>query len=76
MGKKEYKVTGLAYSVYPSPELIIKTSIKSVDSDAKDFAKNLETVIEQFLKTDEMASMVKDDSYIITIHSKDGKKIN
>ncbi|WP_071395107.1 DUF4030 domain-containing protein [Bacillus tuaregi] len=76
MGKKEYKVTGLAYSVYPSPELIIKTSIKSEDQDAKEFAGNLEVVIEEFLKNEEMVSLVENDSYIITIRSKDGKKIN
>ncbi len=76
MGKKVYKVTGLAYSVYPSPEIIFKTSLKSSEPDAKEHAKELEKVIEEYLKTEEMQAKVKGDSYMITIRSKDYKKIN
>jgi hypothetical protein len=76
MGKKVYKVTGLAYSVYPSPEIIFKTSLKSTDPDAKEHAEQLEKVIEEYLKTDEMKEKVKGDSYTITIRSKDKKKLN
>ena len=76
MGKKEYKVTGLAYSVHPEPELIFKTSIRSDDSNAKEMVENLELVIEEFLKSEELISLVKNDSYTITIRSQDGKKIN
>ncbi|OOE14721.1 DUF4030 domain-containing protein [Fictibacillus arsenicus] len=76
MGKKVYKVTGLAYSVYPSPEIIFKTSLKSTDPDSKEHAEQLEKVIEDYLKTDEMKEKVKGDSYTITIRSKDQKKLN
>lgn len=76
MGKKVYKVTGLGYSVYPSPEIIFKVSMKSTDPDAKEHAEQLEKVIEDYLQTDEMKEKVKDDSYTITIRSKDQKKLN
>jgi hypothetical protein len=76
LGKKEYKVTGLAYSVDPGPELVIKTSLKNGDADAKEFAENLEAVIEEFLKTEKLVSTADNDSYTITILNKKGKKIN
>jgi Protein of unknown function (DUF4030) len=76
MGKKVYKVTGLAYSVYPSPEIIFKTSLKSTDPDAKEHVEQLEKVIEDYLKRDELKEKVKGDSYTITIRSKDKKKLN
>jgi Protein of unknown function (DUF4030) len=76
MGKKVYKVTGLGYSVYPSPEIIFKTSLKVSDPEAKKHATELEKVIEEFLKTEKMQAKVKGDSYKITIRSKDYKKIN
>jgi len=76
MGKKVYKVTGLGYSVYPSPEIIFKTSLKKSDPEAKTHAKELEKVIEEYLATEKMKAKVKGDSYKITIRSKDYKKIN
>ncbi|MED1865859.1 DUF4030 domain-containing protein [Fictibacillus nanhaiensis] len=76
MGKKVYKVTGLGYSVYPSPEIIFKTSLKKSDPEAKKHAKELEKVIGEYLATEKMQAKVKGDSYKITIRSKDYKKIN
>ncbi|MBH0158601.1 DUF4030 domain-containing protein [Fictibacillus sp. 5RED26] len=76
MGKKVYKVTGLGYSVYPSPEIIFKTSLKESVPEAENHAKELEKVIEEFLKTEKMQAKVKGDSYKITIRSEDYKKIN
>jgi len=76
MGKKVYKVTGLGYSVYPSPEIIFKTSLKESDPEGKKHAKELEKVIEEYLATEKMQAKVKGDSYKITIRSKDYKKIN
>ncbi|MEC2078429.1 DUF4030 domain-containing protein [Metabacillus fastidiosus] len=76
MGKEEYKITGLAYTVYPEPEIIIKTSIKSKESNSAEFAERLEKVIDEFLTSEKMKSRIKNDSYIITILSKDKKNIN
>ncbi|MGM0806889.1 MAG: DUF4030 domain-containing protein [Bacillota bacterium] len=76
MGKKVYKVTGLGYSVYPSPEIIFKTSLKKSDPEAKKHAEELEKVIEEYLATEKMQAKIKGDSYKITIRSKDKKKLN
>lgn len=76
MGKDEYKVTGIAYTVNPKPEIIIKTSVSSSDSDAAEYGKNMEKIIQDFLASEEMKEKVKDDPYIITIRSKDKKKLN
>jgi len=76
LSKKEFKVTGIAYSVFPEPELNIKTSIKSSDSNAKEQAEKLEKLVEEFLKSKEAEDLIKNDSYIINVLSKDKKKIN
>ncbi|WP_408009257.1 DUF4030 domain-containing protein [Pseudalkalibacillus sp. A8] len=76
LGKKVYKITGLAYSVHPAPEIIFKSSVKSTDPDAKEYGEEMEKVIEDFLNSEEMKDKVKGDSYTITIRSKDQKKLN
>ncbi len=76
LGKKVYKITGLAYSVDPEPEIIFHSSLKSTDPDAKEYGEDMETVIEDFLSSEEMKDKVKGDSYMITIRSKDQKKLN
>ncbi len=76
MGKEDFKVTSLGYTVHPQPEVLITTSVKSSDSEAEEFAEELSHVINKYLESEEMKSKVKDDDYIITIRSKDKKKLN
>ncbi|MBM6618254.1 DUF4030 domain-containing protein [Bacillus sp. RD4P76] len=77
MGKKEYEVTGFAYSFHPSPlQIILKTSIKSTDKDAKERAAKVEQTVEEFLKSDELKDVVKTYPYKIVVRSKDKKQIN
>ncbi|MGP4079950.1 DUF4030 domain-containing protein [Pseudalkalibacillus sp. R45] len=76
LGKKEYKITGLAFSVYPTPEIIFKSSVKSTDPEAKEYGERMEKIIEKSFQSEEMQAKVKGDEYIITIRSKDKKKLN
>ncbi len=76
LGKKEYKITGLAFSVYPTPEIIFKSSVKSTDPEAKEYGEQMEKIIEKSLQSEDMQAKVKGDEYIITIRSKDKKKLN
>jgi citrate lyase gamma subunit len=76
LGKKDYKVRMVGYSVYPEPEIQAHITLSSKDENAKDFAKQLEDVIDEFLKSDQMKERIKGDPYHITIYSKDDKIIN
>ncbi|MED1469247.1 DUF4030 domain-containing protein [Bacillus salipaludis] len=76
LGKKEYKVRMVGYSVHPEPEIQAFITMPSSDKNAKDFAQQLEEVIDKFLESDEMKSRIKNDPYHITIYSKDDKILN
>ncbi|WP_121614206.1 DUF4030 domain-containing protein [Mesobacillus foraminis] len=76
LGKEEYKVRMVGYSVHPEPEIQAFISLPSSHEDAKDFAQQLEKIIDDFLKSDKMKSKVGNDPYRITIYSKDNKVIN
>lgn len=76
LGKKDYKVRMVGYSVHPEPEIQAFITLPSSDENAKDFAQQIEKVIDDFLKSEQMKSKVKNDNYQITIYSKDDKIIN
>jgi len=76
LGKKDYKVRMVGYSVHPEPEIQAFITLPSSDESAKDFAQQLEKVIDDFLKSEQMKSSIKNDPYHITIYSKDDKIIN
>jgi hypothetical protein len=76
LGKKDYKVRMVGYSIHPEPEIQAFITLPSSDENAKAFAQQLEKVIDDFLKSEEMKSKVKNDPYHITIYSKDDKVIN
>lgn len=76
LGKKDYKVRMVGYSVHPEPEIQMFITLPSSDENAKEFAQQLEKVIDNFLKSEQMKSRVKNDPYHITIYSKDDKIIN
>lgn len=75
--KKEYKVTGFAYSFHPAPlQIIIKTSINSSDKDAPEKVHIIEKTINEFLNSKEIKSKIDGEPYKIIIRSKDKQKIN
>jgi hypothetical protein len=75
LSKKEYKVTGTAYKENPL-ELIILTSESESDQDVKEFSRNLETAIQNYLKSDNVTKLLDGKTYKIVIQSKEGTKIN
>jgi hypothetical protein len=77
MGKKELRVTGVSYIVYPEPQKItLNTSVKSSDFGAEQFVDELQALVDKYRKTGELAKAVQGDSYSIVILSKDKKRLN
>lgn len=76
LGRKEYKVRMVGYSVHPEPEIQAFITLSSKDVNAKAFAKELEGVIDEFLKSDQMKEKINDEAYHINIYSKEDKIIN
>lgn len=71
---KKYKVSGVGYhSKDGTMRVLIKIKLPSTDPDAQDFADTLRTMIEEFIHTEEIWTVVKEDPYVIEITSKDGK---
>ncbi|MDP1420382.1 DUF4030 domain-containing protein [Peribacillus simplex] len=75
MSKKEFKVTGVSYKGNPL-RFIISTSILSSDPEAKALGTEIESMIVEFLKSEEISPILGKESYEITVKSKDKKKIN
>ncbi|WP_142305364.1 DUF4030 domain-containing protein [Neobacillus jeddahensis] len=75
--KKEYKVTGFAYSFHPAPlQIIIKTSIKASDKDANEKVGKIEETINEFLNSEEIQNKINGDPYEIIIRGKNKQRIN
>ena len=75
--KKEYQVTGFAYSFDPAPlQIIIKTSIHVSDREADAKVRLIEETIEEFLESKEIQQKIGGDPYIIIIRDKEQNKIN
>ncbi|WP_226036287.1 DUF4030 domain-containing protein [Aquibacillus saliphilus] len=75
--REEFHTKGMAYSFHPAPlQIIVKTTVKSTDKDAKEFAADLETTVEKFLATEEIKKVMKDEPYKIIIRSSNQKKLN
>lgn len=75
--KKEYKVTGYAYSFHPAPlQIIIKTSIKNNDPDAVERAGKIEKTVQEFLHSKEIKTKIEGQPYKIIVISKEKKQIN
>lgn len=62
----------VGYSVHPEPQVFIYTSL-SYSEENKEFANELEGIIDEFLQTDDMKVKIKGDPYKIIIYAK-GKK--
>ncbi|MFT9597074.1 DUF4030 domain-containing protein [Mesobacillus sp.] len=76
LGKKEYKVRMVGYSIHPEPEIQAFITLSGETQNTRDFAKQLEKVINDFLQSEEMKSKVGNDSYHITIYNKENKIVN
>lgn len=76
LGKKEYKVRMVGYSIHPEPEIQAFITLSGETQNTRDFAKQLEKVINDFLQSQEMKSKVGKDSYHITIYNKENKIVN
>jgi len=72
-GLKDYKVV-IVLSYQKS--IIVHTSINSSDKSAKKLAKDIEVKISEILKSKELNSVSKIDSYKIYVKSKDEKTLN
>ncbi|MFJ7977930.1 DUF4030 domain-containing protein [Peribacillus sp. NPDC096379] len=72
-GLKDYKVV-IVLSYQKS--IIVHTSINSSDKNAKKLAKDIEVKISEILKSKELNSVSKIDSYKIYVKSKDEKTLN
>ncbi|MFB5196160.1 DUF4030 domain-containing protein [Neobacillus sp. KR4-4] len=75
MSKKEFKVTGVGYKSKPL-SFIISTSILSSDPTAKALGTKIESMIVEFLKSEEISPILDNESYEVVVNSKDNKKIN
>ncbi|KRE10864.1 hypothetical protein ASE46_04650 [Bacillus sp. Root239] len=75
LGKEEYHVKMVGYSVHPEPQVFIYTSL-NYSEENKQFANELEGVIEEFLQTEDMQAKIKGDSYKVIIYAKGKKKLN
>lgn len=75
--KKEYKVTGFAFSFHPEPlQIIIKTSINKSDKDAAEKVHLIERTIIEFLQSQEIKSKIEGEPYELIIRSKDKRRLN
>jgi hypothetical protein len=75
MSKKEFKVSGVAYKSKPL-SFIIRTSLLDSDPLAKELGTKIETMLVDFMKSDEIAPLINNEPYEIIVYSKDKKKIN
>ncbi|MEB4861240.1 DUF4030 domain-containing protein [Priestia megaterium] len=75
LGKEEYHVKMVGYSVHPEPQVFIYTSLSDSEEN-KQFANELEGVIDEFLQTEDMKAKIKGDSYKVIIYAKGKKKLN
>lgn len=75
LGKEEYHVKMVGYSVHPEPQVFIYTSLSDSEEN-KQFANELEGVIDEFLQTKDMKAKIKGDSYKVIIYAKGKKKLN
>lgn len=76
LNKKKYSISSFSSSVKDEVKLYVKLDIPAADSKAKEKANIIEQDIHEFLSSQKIKKILKDDHYQIVITSKDGKKIN
>ena len=75
LSKKEYKVTGVGYKSKPFI-IMISTSIQSSDLTAKELGMKIDKEISEYLKSEDILSILGDEKVKVIVYSKDKKKIN
>ena len=74
--KKEYHVTGYAYSYKNNKmKMIIKTNLKPSDKEAEETVIKIREEIGKFVESEKQNSKVKEDEYEIIIRDKSGKDL-
>jgi hypothetical protein len=72
--KKEYKVSGYAYSYKEDKmKIIIKTSMNQSEQDAKETVTKIRNEIKTFIDNERVNTSVKNDEYQIIVRDKSGK---
>jgi len=72
---KKYKVSGVGYqSKEGLMRIFITMKMKSTDEGAVDHASDLYSMAEEFIKSDEIWTHVKEDPYKIVVRTKDKKE--
>ncbi|CAM3817464.1 DUF4179 domain-containing protein [Mesobacillus thioparans] len=75
MTYKKYKVSGVGYKSSDGlMTIFITMKLKSTDEGAADHATDLYTMAEEFIKSDEIWPLVKQDPYKIVVRTKDKKE--
>ncbi|WP_176547350.1 DUF4030 domain-containing protein [Bacillus sp. AFS053548] len=75
LSKKEYKVTGVGYKSKPLI-IMISTSIQSSDLTAKELGMKIDKEINEYLKSEDILSILGDEKVKVIVYSMDKKKIN
>ena len=75
MPKKEYKVTEIGYKSKPLI-ILVSTSIQSSDPKAKELGMKIDKEINEYLKSEDILSILGDETVKVIVYSKDKKKIN
>lgn len=74
---KKYQVSSVGYQSKDGlMRILIKIKLKSTDPKAAELASDLNTMIEDFIKSPDIWEKVKEDPYEIVITGKDKKQIN
>ncbi|PGZ90476.1 hypothetical protein COE53_18070 [Bacillus sp. AFS029533] len=75
LSKKEYKVKGVGYKSKPLI-IMISTSIQSSDLTAKELGMKIDKEINEYLKSEDILSILGDEKVKVIVYSMDKKKIN
>ncbi|WP_374725457.1 DUF4030 domain-containing protein [Neobacillus drentensis] len=73
---KSWKRINCTIQTYKPLSFIISTSILSSDPTAKALGTEIESMIVEFLKSEEISPILDNEPYEIIVNSKDNKKIN
>lgn len=74
---KKYKVSGVGYKSKDGlMTIFITMKMKSTEEGAADHASDLYTMAEEFIKSDEIWPLVKQDPYKIVVRTKDKKEFS
>lgn len=76
LNQEEYSIKSFGSSVKENVKLYIQLDIQPNDSRAEDKVRAIEKEIHEFLSSQEIKKIIKDDRYQMIITSKDNQKLN